>query len=198
MAVALDRAFRPHLGGVGILAGGTAGPALAEQVPALVEGDLDGLQTRVVVVAEAGPGLRPLEAVLLVGQLTDVSHDLDVIHCGTLPFGFDGERWNMSPVASLVATDGDPPPLIMVDAGAWCSWLTEHHHDSDGVWLVLAKKGKPGATTLTYDEALEAAMCFGWIDGQRRSQNDATFLQRFTPRRAAACGRSAMSASPSA
>ena len=73
---------------------------------------------------------------------------------------------------------------MMVDAEAWCSWLKEHHDDSDGLWLVLAKKGKAGPTTLTYDEALEAAICFGWIDGQRRSQDDATFLQRFTPRRA--------------
>jgi uncharacterized protein YdeI (YjbR/CyaY-like superfamily) len=72
----------------------------------------------------------------------------------------------------------------MVDAEAWCSWLKEHYDDSDGLWLVLAKKGKPGPTTLTYDDALEAAICFGWIDGQRRSQNDVTFLQRFTPRRA--------------
>jgi uncharacterized protein YdeI (YjbR/CyaY-like superfamily) len=72
----------------------------------------------------------------------------------------------------------------MVDAGAWCSWLNEHHDDSDGVWLVLGKKGKAGPTTLSYDEALEAAICFGWIDGQRRSQDDVTFVQRFTPRRA--------------
>jgi len=83
-----------------------------------------------------------------------------------------------------VATDGDPPPKIMVDADAWRSWLNEHHGDSDGLWLVLAKKGKAGPTTLSYDEALEAAICFGWIDGQRRPQNDITFLQRFTPRRA--------------
>jgi uncharacterized protein YdeI (YjbR/CyaY-like superfamily) len=59
------------------------------------------------------------------------------------------------------------------------------------VWLALAKKAKPGPTTLTYDEALEEALCFGWIDGQTSRRDDATYRTRFTPRRP----RSAWSAS---
>ena len=59
------------------------------------------------------------------------------------------------------------------------------HEDAPaGVWLVLAKKGTTTPTTLTYAEALDEALCSGWIDGQRRSFDAVTFLQRFTPRRA--------------
>ncbi|MFC6158146.1 YdeI/OmpD-associated family protein [Kribbella jiaozuonensis] len=74
--------------------------------------------------------------------------------------------------------------LIIVDAAAWKSWLHEHHGSSDGVWLVLAKKNVTEPTSLTYAEALEEALCHGWIDGQRRSRDDQTFVQRYTPRRA--------------
>jgi uncharacterized protein YdeI (YjbR/CyaY-like superfamily) len=73
--------------------------------------------------------------------------------------------------------------LIVVDAGAWHSWLNEHHAESDGIWLVLAKKNVTTPTSLTYDEALEEALCHGWIDGQRRSRDEQTFIQRYTPRR---------------
>ncbi|GAA1110574.1 YdeI/OmpD-associated family protein [Kribbella jejuensis] len=74
--------------------------------------------------------------------------------------------------------------LIVADAGAWHEWLRAHHHDSDGVWLVLAKKNVTDPTSLTYDEALEEALCHGWIDGQRRGRDEQTFVQRYTPRRA--------------
>ncbi|RZT14608.1 uncharacterized protein YdeI (YjbR/CyaY-like superfamily) [Kribbella sp. VKM Ac-2569] len=74
--------------------------------------------------------------------------------------------------------------LIVVDAAAWLTWLHEHHEDSDGVWLVLAKKNVTTPTSLTYDEALEEALCHGWIDGQRRGRDEQTFVQRYTPRRA--------------
>jgi uncharacterized protein YdeI (YjbR/CyaY-like superfamily) len=74
--------------------------------------------------------------------------------------------------------------LIVVDAAAWQAWLHEHHGSSDGVWLVLAKKNVTTPTSLTYDEALEEALCHGWIDGQRRSRDEQTFIQRYTPRRA--------------
>ncbi|WP_329004451.1 YdeI/OmpD-associated family protein [Kribbella sp. NBC_00709] len=73
--------------------------------------------------------------------------------------------------------------LIIVDAAAWQVWLGEHHQESDGVWLVLAKKNVTTPTSLTYDEALEEALCHGWIDGQRRSRDEQTFIQRYTPRR---------------
>ncbi len=70
--------------------------------------------------------------------------------------------------------------LTVADADAWRAWLAEHHGDADGVWLVVAKKGTPGVTR---DEALEEALCHGWIDGQARSRDEATYLQRYTPRR---------------
>jgi uncharacterized protein YdeI (YjbR/CyaY-like superfamily) len=73
--------------------------------------------------------------------------------------------------------------LIVADAAAWLNWLREHHEKSDGVWLVLAKKNVTTPTSLTYDEALEEALCHGWIDGQRRARDEQTFIQRYTPRR---------------
>jgi uncharacterized protein YdeI (YjbR/CyaY-like superfamily) len=73
--------------------------------------------------------------------------------------------------------------LVIVDAEAWRIWLGENHQESDGVWLVLAKKNVTTPTSLTYDEALEEALCHGWIDGQRRSRDEQTFIQRYTPRR---------------
>ena len=75
------------------------------------------------------------------------------------------------------------PELIVGDAAAWREWLGENHGDPAGVWLVLAKKGTQRPTSLTYDRALEEALCHGWIDGQTRRRDDATYRQRFTPRR---------------
>jgi uncharacterized protein YdeI (YjbR/CyaY-like superfamily) len=66
---------------------------------------------------------------------------------------------------------------------AWAKWLAAHHGDAEGVWLKFAKKGT-GATTVTYDEALEVALCYGWIDTQVRRLDETYYLQRFTPRRA--------------
>jgi uncharacterized protein YdeI (YjbR/CyaY-like superfamily) len=73
--------------------------------------------------------------------------------------------------------------LIVAGVVAWHAWLGEHHQDSDGIWLVLAKKSVTTPTSLTYDEALEEALCHGWIDGQRRARDEQTFIQRYTPRR---------------
>ena len=78
----------------------------------------------------------------------------------------------------------DVPELLVGDAGEWRRWLTAHHADSPGVWLVLAKKGTADPTTLSYDEALDEAICFGWIDGQLGRRDTATFRRRFTPRKA--------------
>ncbi|GAB2682818.1 YdeI/OmpD-associated family protein [Thalassiella azotivora] len=75
------------------------------------------------------------------------------------------------------------PELVVPDATAWREWLTEHHAQPTGVWLTLAKKGTTSPTSLRYDQALEEALCFGWIDGQARRGDDATYSQRFTPRR---------------
>lgn len=77
----------------------------------------------------------------------------------------------------------EPPELVVPDAAAWRAWLAEHHDSSPAAWLVLAKKGTSEPTSLTYDEALEEALCHGWIDGLARRRDEATYLQRFTPRR---------------
>ena len=77
----------------------------------------------------------------------------------------------------------DLPELIVRDAAAWRVWLATHHVDPVGVWLVLAKKGTEKPTSLTYDQALEEALCHGWIDGQAGRRDEATYRQRFTPRR---------------
>jgi uncharacterized protein YdeI (YjbR/CyaY-like superfamily) len=74
--------------------------------------------------------------------------------------------------------------LLVADADAWRTWLRAHHGDETGVELVLAKKGTTEPTTLTYGEALDEALCHGWIDGQVRRRDERTFRQRFTPRRA--------------
>jgi uncharacterized protein YdeI (YjbR/CyaY-like superfamily) len=77
----------------------------------------------------------------------------------------------------------EKPELLLPDAAAWRDWLAEHATTSQGVWLVLAKKGTTAPTSLRYDEALDEALCHGWIDGQTKSLDAATFRQTFTPRR---------------
>jgi uncharacterized protein YdeI (YjbR/CyaY-like superfamily) len=78
----------------------------------------------------------------------------------------------------------DLPELCVPDAAAWRAWLAEHHAQPDGVWLVLAKKGTSQPTSLGYDQALDEALCFGWIDGQVRGGDQGVYRQRWTPRRA--------------
>jgi uncharacterized protein YdeI (YjbR/CyaY-like superfamily) len=75
------------------------------------------------------------------------------------------------------------PELVVRDAAAWRTWLAGHHADPVGVWLVLAKKGTEKPTSLTHEQALEEALCHGWIDGQAGRRDEATYRQRFTPRR---------------
>ncbi len=73
------------------------------------------------------------------------------------------------------------PELLVPGAAAWRAWLTDHHTDSSGVWLVLHNRGGQ-VTALTYADALDEALCFGWIDGQARSRDDESSLRRMTPR----------------
>jgi uncharacterized protein YdeI (YjbR/CyaY-like superfamily) len=74
------------------------------------------------------------------------------------------------------------PELIVTDSRAWRTWLRQHHADPAGVWLILAKKGTTRPTSLTHAEALDEALCHGWIDGQVGRRDDVTYRQRFTPR----------------
>src|SRR5580704_4394500 len=78
----------------------------------------------------------------------------------------------------------DLPEFLVADAAGWRTWLRGNHSKSRGVWLVLAKKGTTYPTTLSYDDALDEAICFGWIDGQLGRRDDATYRRRFTPRNA--------------
>lgn len=66
----------------------------------------------------------------------------------------------------------------------WESWLEQNHAQVPGVWLKIAKKGS-GKDSVTYDQALEAALCFGWIDGQKAAHDEHYWLQRFTARKPA-------------
>lgn len=76
----------------------------------------------------------------------------------------------------------DLPVLPFASAAAWERWLEREHARAPGVWLQIAKKDT-GIATVTYAEALDVALCFGWIDGQRRGYDATWFLQRFTPRK---------------
>lgn len=78
----------------------------------------------------------------------------------------------------------EQPLLTVADAAAWRAWLSRYHEQADGVWLRLAKKGMTEPTSLTYEQALDEALCHGWIDGQVRRLDERTYRQRFTPRRA--------------
>ena len=74
------------------------------------------------------------------------------------------------------------PVLAFGPRKAWDAWLEEHHASSSELWLKIAKKGS-GVETVSYAEALEVALCYGWIDGQKAAFDDDYWLQRFTPRR---------------
>ncbi len=76
----------------------------------------------------------------------------------------------------------DLPVMLFADAAALEAWLEDHHGQPGGIWLRIAKKGAP-EPSVTYAEAVELGLCFGWIDGQRRALDATHFLQRFTPRR---------------
>ena len=74
-------------------------------------------------------------------------------------------------------------PTLFKNARAFEAWLKKHHATSDGLWLKIAKRGA-AEPSVTYAEAVEIALCWGWIDGQKQALDAQHFLQRFTPRRA--------------
>ena len=76
----------------------------------------------------------------------------------------------------------DDLPVILFASREEFERRLEEDAQSDGLWLKIAKKGS-GVNSISYAEALEVALCFGWIDSQKRGLDDAFFLQRFTPRR---------------
>ena len=85
-------------------------------------------------------------------------------------------------MAEETGKDGKPI-LQLASPEEWEAWLDAEHASSDGVWLKFAKKGS-GVTTVVYAEALDVALCYGWIDSQVMTFDERFYLQRFTPRRA--------------
>jgi uncharacterized protein YdeI (YjbR/CyaY-like superfamily) len=83
----------------------------------------------------------------------------------------------------MVMKNADDVPIIAFETQRmWEMWLDEHYMETPGLWLKIAKK-ESGIPSVTYAEALESALCYGWIDGQKRAFDDGYWLQRFTPRR---------------
>jgi uncharacterized protein YdeI (YjbR/CyaY-like superfamily) len=74
------------------------------------------------------------------------------------------------------------PRLVFESQAAWAKWLDKEHSKSGGIWIKIAKKDS-GTPSVTYPEAVEVALCYGWIDGQMRGLDDRFYVQRFTPRR---------------
>jgi uncharacterized protein YdeI (YjbR/CyaY-like superfamily) len=72
--------------------------------------------------------------------------------------------------------------LACADAAEWEAWLADHHDESSGIWLLIARKGAAQAS-VTIGEALDVALCYGWIDSQRRGHDESFYLQRYSPRR---------------
>ncbi len=79
--------------------------------------------------------------------------------------------------------NGDTLPTMTFETQQnWEAWLEAHHAETQGIWLKIAKK-EAGVPSVTYAEAIEVALCFGWIDGQKAAFDAAFWLQKFTPRR---------------
>ena len=92
-----------------------------------------------------------------------------------------GVRVERVPLRAADSKKGQPI-LPFASAEAWERWLSKHRDDSDGVWLKLAKKSS-GVASVTHAEALDVALCYGWIDGQGSACDADHWLVRFTPRR---------------
>lgn len=80
-----------------------------------------------------------------------------------------------------MVANADLPMLPFSSQSEWEKWLDKHHAGDAGVWLKIAKKDA-GIPTVTYAEALESALCYGWIDSQKKSFDEHYFLQKFSPR----------------
>lgn len=76
----------------------------------------------------------------------------------------------------------DIPIITFADSTAWQTWLADNYTDQIGVWIKIAKKDS-GIPSITHAQALDEALCYGWIDGMRKGLDEQYFLQKFTPRR---------------
>jgi uncharacterized protein YdeI (YjbR/CyaY-like superfamily) len=103
--------------------------------------------------------------------------------------GNDGSagNWSLATIHYfLIMLSPTPPPddkpvRAFASQKAWNAWLDKQHTKSPGLWMQLMKKGS-GKKSITYPEAVEEALCYGWIDGQKRSYDETSWLQKFTPR----------------
>ena len=85
--------------------------------------------------------------------------------------------------ATATKNGSELPVLSFASAGEWANWMAENHAASNGVWLRFFKKDS-GQKTFSYTEALDEALCYGWIDGQANKYDTTSYIQKFTPRRA--------------
>src|SRR6185437_4361968 len=76
---------------------------------------------------------------------------------------------------------GEAPICLFKSQSDWAAWLAEHHDNHPGLWLRIAKKNSK-VQSVSYPDALDTALCYGWIDGQKRPENEKTWLQKFVPR----------------
>ncbi len=143
---------------------------------------------------EAGAKLPHLD--LQVDHLDEASESLGALGASQADFqaGAGHRTALLDPHGQPLCLRPGPLPVLMApivrelaerlvqDAEGWHTWLDSHHTDHPGVWLVLGKRG--GRTTaLTYAQALDEALCFGWIDGLIGRRGNRRYRQRFTPRR---------------
>ena len=87
----------------------------------------------------------------------------------------------MARASKKVAAPTEIPIVPFADQAAWIEWLDKHHTTSPGIWIRIAKKGS-GIPSVSHPEALDVALCYGWIDSQRKGYDEKTFIQKFTPR----------------
>ncbi|WP_050739228.1 YdeI/OmpD-associated family protein [Acetobacterium bakii] len=83
----------------------------------------------------------------------------------------------------MIKKSNELPIMFFVDQKSFEKWLEDNHVTSPGIWLQIAKKNS-GIVSVSYAEALESALCYGWVDSQKEKFDEKMYLQRFTPRRA--------------
>jgi uncharacterized protein YdeI (YjbR/CyaY-like superfamily) len=101
--------------------------------------------------------------------------------CFRLLFKYDVLANQLDSVKNAAKADKKLPVISFEDQQAWADWLKSRHVTSRGVWVQFAKKGSK-RRSVSYSEAVEVALCYGWIDGQNKSHDESTWLQKFTPR----------------
>ena len=107
--------------------------------------------------------------------------DLGVLICKTIQLLRSGSKNTLLIYSNLQMKSTELPILSFENKRKWTDWLAKQYDISAGVWLKLAKKDS-AIPSVTYEEALDAALCYGWIDGQKKGFDNRYWLQKFTPR----------------